>query len=187
MREEAQAHKGGGKVKRVLARLAVFAFVVTGVLLIFSGVALADQAFQTVRAPFYSLSPSEYPLERGFVVAVHMNGPVHFEKKEFQLHGAKPNTEFFIYRVFQEDVLFHGTGPVIVPAGTRLYSGFSLWTDEHGNGHIMTPLSPTSPTLEAIEGTVSLHIKNELYDGLLPGGTLAYEADWYETFFDWKW
>jgi len=172
-------------MKRILALISVLAVI--GVLLIPSGVAFADQAFHTVRAPFYSVNESAYPLKDGFVVCTHMNGPVNFEKKEFQLHGAKPNTQFFIYRVFQEDLRYHGTGPVIVPAGTVLYSGFSFWTDEHGNGHIITPLSPTNPTLEAIEGTVSLHIKNLLYDGLLPGGTLAYEADWYETFFDWKW
>lgn len=172
-----------------ISRIAAAAIIlaVIGVLFVPSGVSLADQAFQTVRAPLYSLNESLYPLQDGFVVATHMNGPVNFEVKEFQLHGAKPNTEFFIYRVFQEDLRFHGTGPVIVPAGTKLYSGFSFWTDQHGNGHILTPLSPTAPSLEAIEGTVSLHIKNLLYDGMLPGGTLAYEADWYETFFDWKW
>ena len=166
---------------------AAVALAVIGALLVPSGVSFADQAFHTVRVPFNSLDQSLYPLKDGFVVVTHMNGPVNFEKKEFQLHGAKPNTQFFIYRVFQEDLRYHGTGDVIVPAGTKLYSGFSFWTDEHGNGHIITPLSPTAPSLEAIEGTVSAHIKNLLYDGLLPGGTLAYEADWYETFFDWKW
>ena len=172
-------------MKRIMALSLSLAAI--GVLLIPSAVAFADQAFHTVRAPFYSLNPSAYPLKGGFVVAAHMNGPNYFEKKEFQLHGAKPNTQFFIYRVFQEDLRFHGTGPVIVPAGTKLYSGFSFWTDKHGNGHIITPLAPTHPSLEAIEGTASLHIKNQLYEGMLPGGTLAYEADWYETFFDWKW
>ncbi len=160
---------------------------VIGVLIVPLRVVLADRAFQTVRAPFYSLNQSVYPLEDGFVVVTHMNGPVNFEEKEFQLHGDKPNTQFFIYRVFQEDLLYHGTGPVLVPAGTKLYSGFSFWTDENGNGHIITPLAPTNPSLEAIKGTVSVHIKNLLYDGMLPGGTLAYENDWYETFFDWEW
>jgi len=140
-----------------------------------------------MRLPLYSLDPSVYPLRNGMVVVTHMNGPVNFEKKEFVLNGAKPNTQYYIYRVFQEDLRYHGTGPVIVPAGTKLYSGFSFWTDENGNGHIITPLSPTAPALEAIKGTVSAHIKNLLYDGLLPGGTLAYETDWCEAFFDWEW
>lgn len=172
-----------------ISRIAVVAIVlaVIGVLLGPSGVSLADQAFPTLRVPFYSLNEPLYPLQDGFVVVTHMNGPINFEMKEFQLHGAKANTQFFIYRVFQEDLRFHGTGAVIVPAGTKLYSGFSFWTNEHGDGHILTPLSPTAPSLEAIKGTVSLHIKNQLYDGPLPGGTLAYEADWYETFFDWEW
>jgi hypothetical protein len=172
-----------------ISRIAVVAIVlaVIGVLLVPSDVSLADQAFPTVRAPLYSLNESLYPLNDGFVVVTHMNGPVNFEMKEFQLHGAKPNTQFFIYRVFQEDLRDQGTGRVLVPAGTKLYSGFSFWTDKHGDGHILTPLSPTAPSLEAIKGTVSVHIKNLLYDGPLPNGTLAYEADWYETFFDWEW
>ncbi len=165
------------------------AIVVTiiGALLVPSGVAIADQAFHTLHTPFSSLNESLYPLKDGFVISIHMNGPVNFEKKEFQLHGAKPNTQFFIYRVFGEDLRFHGTGQVLVPAGTKLYSGFSFWTDEHGDGHIITPLAPTNPTLGALKGTVSAHIQNLLYDGMLPGGTLAYESDWYETFFDWEW
>ena len=85
-------------MKRVLVFMPVLAII--GVLLVAPGVALADQAFQTVRAPFNSLNESTYPLRGGFVVATHMNGPVNFEKKEFQLHGAKPNTELFL----QQDI-----------------------------------------------------------------------------------
>jgi hypothetical protein len=140
--------------------------------------------FQTVRAPFYSLDPSAYPLQGGFVVAVHMNGPINFEKKEFQLHGAKPNTEFLIYRMFDQPLLFHGVGPgVVAPAMAPIPAGFSIQTDKNGNGHIITPLATAAPVLAAIKGTVSVGIKNLLYDGT----TLAYEADRYETFFDRKW
>jgi hypothetical protein len=170
-----------------IVAIVAITLVVSGVLIAPSGAAIADQTFQTTRAPYYSLDESVYPLKNGFVVCTHMNGPNYFEKKEFQLHGAKPNTQFFIYRVFQEDLRLHGTGPVIIPAGTKLYSGFSFWTDKHGDGHIITPLAPTAPALEAIKGTVSAHAKNLLYDGLLPEGTLAYETDWNETFFDWEW
>ncbi len=172
-------------MKKALLLVSVLAAMAA--LLVPSVIALADQAFHTVRAPLYSLNETAYPLKDGFMVCTHMNGPINFEKKEFQLHGARPNTEYFIYRAFQEDLRLHGTGPVIVPAGTKLYSGFSFRTDEQGNGHIITPLSPTNPTLGLLKGTVSAHIKNLLYDGLLPSGTLAYEADWYESFFDWDW
>jgi hypothetical protein len=175
-------------MKRILTLISVLTII--SMLIIPYGAAVADQAFHTVRAPFHSLDESAYPLKNGFVVATHMNGSVNFEKKEFQLHGAKPNTQFFIYRVFAED-LHRTVPPTLIPAGTPIYSGLSFWTDEHGNGHIMTPLAPTDPALNAIEGTVSLHITNVLYDGLLPpfgtGGTKAYQADEYETFFDWKW
>ena len=172
-------------MKRIVTLVALL--MVIGALLVPSGVASADQAFQTVRAPLYSLNESAYPLKDGFVVVTHMNGPVNFEKKEFQLHGAKPSTQFFIYRVFQEDLRLHGTGPVIIPAGTKLYSNFSFWTDAHGNGHIITPLLPDAASLQAIKGTASFHLKDLLYDGMLPGGALAYESAWRETVLDWEW
>lgn len=145
----------------------------------------ADQAFQTTRSTFQSLNPSAYPLKEGFVIATHMNGPVNFEKKEFQVHGAKPNTEFFIFRVFQEDL--HLPGGITVPHGTMLYAGVSFWTDEHGDGHIITSLSPTNPTLEGLKatGTTSAHLKNVLRDGM--SGPTAYETEYYETVFDWEW
>lgn len=172
-------------MKRVLVFMPVLAII--GVLLVAPGVALADQAFQTVRAPFNSLNESTYPLRGGFVVATHMNGPVNFEKKEFQLHGAKPNTELFLYRTFAEPV-----GPF--PAGTPLYAGSSLRTDEDGNGHIITPQSPTAPSLSLLKtlGIEHLTITNVLYDGLLvkdggTGGTPAYASDSYVTYFDWEW
>jgi hypothetical protein len=174
------------QMKRILVLIVTSLLI--GLLILPARTAFADRAFHNVRAPFHSEGPSIYRLKDGFAVATHMNGPVNFEKKEFQLHGAKPNTQFFIYRVFEEDVRLHGTGTVLIPAGTPSYSGFSFWTDEHGNGHVITPLAPTAPSLEAIEGTVSLHITNLLSDGLLSaGGTKAYEAEEYETFFDWKW
>jgi hypothetical protein len=172
-------------VKRVLFPVPLVAMI--AVVLVAPGVAVADQAFHTVRAPFHSLNESTYPLTDGFVVAVHMNGPVNFEKKEFQLHGATPNTQFFIYRIFTE-----AAGPI--PAGLPLYSGSSIWTDEHGNGHIITPGSPTDPSLYLAKslGIDHLTITNVLYDGLLAkdggtGGIQAYAADPYVTYFDFTW
>lgn len=173
-----------------LRRTARFGVLLAGLVLVIGsvpGVALADQAFQTVRAPFASLDESAYPLEGGFVVTTHMNGPVNFEKKEFQLSGAAPDTQLFIYRVFAEAV-----GPF--PAGTPLYSGFSMWTDDHGNGHLMVPQAPTSPSLFLLKslGIDHLTLTNVLYDGLLAkdggtGGTAAYASDTYVTYLDYEW
>jgi len=127
-------------MKRFFAIMGILA--VFGIMIIPSGVTFADQSFKTVRSEFFSTNPSVFPLKDGFVVATHMNGPVNFEKKEFQLHGAKPNTKFYIYRTFSEVV--HLGPPInkIVPAGTPMYAGFFIETDEHGDGHITTPLAP---------------------------------------------
>ena len=162
------------KIHRISIVL-VIAIALAVIGLLPSGVAFADKAFQTTRTPFSSLDQANYPLKDGFVVVTHMNGPVNFEKKEFQLHGAKPNTQFFIYREFAE----LGWVP--------LYSGNSFWTDKHGNGHIMTTLSPADPNLVYLKslGIDHLTIKNVLFDGL--GGTPAYESETYVTYFDWEW
>lgn len=172
-------------MKRTLAVVPFLAIV--GLLFAAPGVALGDQAFQTVRGAFSSLNESTYPLKGGFVVSTHMNGPIYFEEKEFQLHGAKPDTQFFIYRVFAEAV-----GPI--PAGTPLYAGFSISTDDHGNGHIITPLSPENASLQLLKslGVDQLTITNVLYDGLLvkdggTGGSPAYATDPYVSYFDWTW
>jgi hypothetical protein len=69
-------------------------------------------------------------------------------------------------------------GPLILPwTGTPISPGFSFWTDEHGDEHIITP--NTNPTLEVLEstGTEIEHTKNQLYDGVLPGETPVYETD----------
>jgi hypothetical protein len=149
------------------------------------GQALADQAMHTVRAPFTSQDVSTYPLKDGFVNVTHTNGPVNFEQKLFQLHGALPNTEFFITR----KLLFSVGGSVVATA--TLPSGLSFSTDEHGNGHISTPLAPDDPALVNFKVTLStvfppgtvVTMVNQLYDG----PTLAYEAEPYVAGFDWKW
>jgi hypothetical protein len=149
------------------------------------GAALGDQAMHTVRAPFVSQDASAYPLKDGFVNVTHTNGPVNFEQKLFQLHGALPDTEFFITR----KLVFTYAGTVVATA--IMPSGFSFWTDKHGNGHISTPLAPDDPALSAFKVTLStvfppgtvVTMVNQLYDG----STLAYEAEPYVAGFDWKW
>jgi hypothetical protein len=152
------------------------------------GLALADQTMHTVRGVFHSLDASTYPLKDGFVVVTHMNGPINFEKKEFQLHGAKPDTEYFLYRVLPDGV------PGVVPPGAALYAGLSFWTDKHGNGHVVAPMAPTAANLVLFKslGVDHLLLTNVLYDGLLvkdggSGGTPAYATDSWVTYLDFDW
>lgn len=159
--------------------------LIIGAILATPGVAMGDQTMHTVRAPFVSHDPSTYPLKNGFVNVTHTNGPVNFEQKLFQLHGAKPDTELFITRKLE----FAVEGTVVYTA--YVPSGYSFWTDKQGNGHVSTPLAPDDPALVAFKvtlatafppGTVVTMI-NQLYDGT----TLAYEARPYVAGFDWKW
>jgi hypothetical protein len=169
-------------VRKILALLSPM--LIVGAMLATPGVALGDQTMHTVRAPFVSQDPSTYPLKNGFVNVTHTNGPVNFEQKLFQLHGAKPDTEFSITRKLVFTLGSTVLATVILP------SGLSFITDTHGNGHIMTPLAPDDPALVAFKvthgglpsGTVVTMV-NQLYDG----ATLAYEAEPYVAGFDWKW
>jgi hypothetical protein len=166
------------------------ALAVIGALLVPSAFALADQAAHTLKVSFYTATgadPSVYPLKNGFVESTHMNGPNYFEKKEFQLHGAKPDTRYFVWRVFPD-----GLGPY--PPGTKLDSGFSFVTDEHGNGYIMTWLFPDNPSLVALKalGISEVRLYNVLSDGWDPVSEVqiwhpAYQTDTVLTHFDWKW
>ena len=173
-------------MKKILALISVLAVI--GVLLIPSGVAFADQASHTVKYNFSSLNQDDYPLKDGFVLSIHMNGPVYFEKKEFQLHGAKPDTEFFIYRVFGIDLFIPGIG--LIPAGTPLPAGDSFWTDEHGNGHLITNMPPDADMLKLAKyfGIDHLPISNLLSDGRLEeGGVPAYMSEEHIIYLDFKW
>jgi hypothetical protein len=166
---------------RSIARLGVLSAGLVLALGAFApGPALADQAMDTVRAPFHSLNG--YALTDGFMVVTHMNGPVNFEKKEVQLHGAKPDTEYFMCRV-----LPNGVPELGIPAGAAMYAGSSFWTDMHGNGHINAKMAPDFPTLSALKaaGVDQLLLTNVLYDGL--GGTPAYATESWVTHLDFDW
>ncbi len=170
--------------------IVVIAILLVVIGLLPSGVAFADQTCKTNKVSFYSLDEENYPLKNGFVISTHMNGPVYFEKKEFQLHGAKPDTQFFIYREFTENVCIPGTPFVVIPAGTRLPSGDSFWTDKHGNGHILTNQSPSADGLILLKslGIDHLTLKNVLSGGPLEdSGVAAYASETLVTYLDFDW
>jgi hypothetical protein len=158
------------KIYKILVMtVTVITLMVVGVLP--SGIAFADQTCKTNKVSFSSCNVTAYPLKNGFVISTHMNGPNYFEKKEFQLHGAKPDTQYFIYREIQ------GIG--WIPSG-------NFTTDIHGNGHITTYLSPSDPGLILLKNVLhldSLTLTNWLYEGNTP----AYKTDELTTYFDWKW
>ncbi len=167
------------KIHKILVTtILIIALVVVGVLP--SGVAFADQTCKTNKVSFYSCDDENYPLKNGFVISTHMNGPNYFEKKEFQLHGARPDTQYFIYREI----------PLLETAGFSrwVYSG-NFTTDKHGNGHITTYLSPSDPGLMMLKNAHvdNLTLTNWLFNGPQDSGVPAYKTDELTTYFDWKW
>lgn len=179
-------------MKKVLAIMSVL--TVFGILIIPSGIAFADQAYHTERLPIHSVNLSNYPLKHGFMINIHMDGPNNYEKKEFQLNGAKPNTEFFIYRVFGATI-YNPLDPtkVLIPKGLRRDSGVSITTDENGNGHCQYKLAPED--LALVRGVPNLVITVVLYEvkptSPLPSvpddGIRAYETEEFIGNLDWKW
>ena len=169
-------------MKRVLTITMLLAVI--GALLAAPGIALADQTSHATKFHFSTLDEDNYPLDDGFVLSIHMNGPVYFEKKEFQLHGAKPDTQFVICRVFEEAEVYDA---INLPYGIPLPSGDSFSTDKHGNGHIITNMPPDAMNLRLAKslGASELHIKNVLIDD--SNGSLAYESESLPIQLDFDW
>jgi hypothetical protein len=179
-------------VKKILFCVLILVFI--AVFVMPAGAVFADQAYHSERLPFHSVNLSGYPLNSGFMMNIHMNGPNNFEKKEFQLNGAKPDTEFFIYRVFAATV-FNPLDPikVLIPNGFRMNSGTTIMTDKNGNGHCQLKLSPEN--LTAVREVCTLVMKVVLYEvkpsSPLPSvpddGVRAYETEVFTGSLDWKW
>lgn len=167
-------------MRRILTLMSLLAVI--GALLVPSVAAFADQTSHTTKFHFDSLDQEDYPLKDGFVLSIHMNGPIYFEKKEFQLRGAKPDTQFFIYRVFKEEIIYDTLN---LPIGTPLPSGDSFWTDKHGNGHVITNMPPDALNLQLLKslGINEVNIKNVLCDGSTP----AYETESLPIHLDFDW
>lgn len=180
------------QIHRILI-LAAIAMLLAAIGLLPSGVTFADQAFKTTKVSFSSLDEDLYPLNDGFVISTHMNGPVYFEKKEFQLHGAKPDAQFSLWREFTEDVYIPGTSIAVIPAGALLPAEGSIWTDTHGNGHIMTNQSPSAPNLQLLKslGIDHLTFKNVLFEVVEDENSselvAAYESETLVTYIDFEW
>ena len=172
-------------MKKFLTLILVAVF--TALLFIPTGAVLADQAYHTERLPVNSVA-SEYPLRNGVVVNIHMNGPVIFGAEEWILNGAKPNTTYQLAREFQEPFLG------IFPPETPLDSGFVLQTNSKGNGNSHVTILPAevAPVIEY--GQTTVHVRLVFIvggstngNGVIVGGTKAYETDWIEDYLDqWK-
>lgn len=180
------------QIHRILT-LAAIAMVLAAIGLPPSGVTFADEAFKTTKVSFSSLDEAVYPLDDGFVISIHMNGPVYFEKKEFQLCGAKPDAQFSLYREFTENVYIPGTTIVVIPAGALLPAEGFIWTDKQGNGHIITNQSSSAPNLQLLKslGIDHLAFKNVLFEVLEDEDSselvAAYESETLVTYIDFDW
>lgn len=86
---------------------------------------LADQTFHTERIALESVIGA--PLQSGFVIDIHANGPEIYAHERYVLNGAAPNT------TYQVSVLIYAfdptcaTTPIVIPEAT-------LVTNSTGNG-----------------------------------------------------
>jgi hypothetical protein len=135
-------------------------------LLAMTTTAFADQTFHSMRIALMPVGG--YPLDSGFVIDSHANGPVIYANEEYHLIGAKANTTFAVeYLVTGAPFGSAVCGLVSFP----FPNGATVTTDAYGNGnsHLMIP--PSLVTGLGLHNTVL-----GLTWVFLDGGTPAYES-----------
>ena len=96
--------------------------------------ATADQTFHTERIPLMPVNGA--PLQSGFVVDVHANGPTIYALERYVLNGAEPNT------AYQVQTLAFANGTNCMGAPLVGLQDASLTTNVTGNGeagHVIQP------------------------------------------------
>ena len=107
--------------------------------------ARADQVFHSERIPLIPVNGA--PLQSGFVVDIHANGPVIYALERYQLNGALPNTTYqVVSQVFLDPTCMVNLIGSIPDA--------TLQTNASGNGEAKdVPISPEQITQFGLHNT----------------------------------
>lgn len=145
---------------RVSRRLAAAALVAAMATMAVVPGARADQVFHTERIPLIPVNGA--PLQSGFVVDIHTNGPVISALEHYQLNGAMPNTTYQVVSQISFDPDC-ATTPLTLPDGT-------LQTNAAGNGELAR--TPITPDQVAGLGGLTIGINWQV----LQGGAVVYQT-----------
>jgi hypothetical protein len=180
--------------------------VLISLLVIPTGIALADKDFHTVRLELSKVegAPAEHDLRNGMVIRTHAEGPINYYVMSVILNGAKPNTTYELGWAIQGMVI-NGTelpGVVDPITGDPVYThncSHSIETDKNGNGNLHYRKPPEEVLSTIPPGTTTIIFKVVLIEGGYQDvvmtnygpmqcwveGVVALETDWFPVNFDW--
>ena len=125
-------------------------------------VARADSSFHSERIPLMSVSGT--PLQSGFVVDIHTNGPTVYALERYVLNGAEPNTTYSVVSQVYLDPTCGSNFFGAIPDAT-------LQTNVAGNGEASNIIRPDLITEFGLHNT-TLGIVWQVWSG----ETLAYQT-----------
>ena len=126
-----------------------------------AGTAFADATFHTERISLLPVGGA--PLQSGFVVDIHANGPQNYALERYQLDGAAPNTSYQVQSLVFLNTTCSGAPALVAPDAT-------LETNASGNGEAGHQIPPSfiPPALHGATVTIIWQV--------LKGGTVAYQT-----------
>jgi len=129
---------------------------------VFSGVPVrADSTFHTEQIPLMAVNGA--PLQSGFVVDIHTNGPVNYALERYVLVGAAPNTSYQVVTWVYADP---GCTTTLLPFALP---DAGLQTNVSGDGEAGHSISPA--TVQPFRG-MTLYLVWQV----MMGSTVAYQT-----------
>jgi hypothetical protein len=125
-------------------------------------VARADSSFHSDRIPLMPVSGT--PLQSGFVVDIHTNGPTVYALERYVLNGAEPHTTYSVVSQVYLDPTCGGSPLLAIPDAT-------LQTNVAGNGEASNIIVPDLITQSGLHNT-TLGIIWQVQSG----GTVVYQT-----------
>jgi hypothetical protein len=117
-----------------MRQLALAAVVAALTMVALVPAARADQVFHSERIPLIPVNGA--PLQSGFVVDIHTNGPIIYALERYQLNGAMPNTTYQVVSQIYVDPTCTANFLGAIPDAT-------LQTNAAGDGEAKNvPISP---------------------------------------------